>query len=62
MKSVKGTIIKENEINSGGCNKCQKITGVPMKQIGTIIIGTYILFATVYGTIVIINKIKDLFN
>ena len=33
-----------------------------MKQIGGIVIGTYVLFASIYGTIVIINKIIDLFN
>jgi len=62
MESVEGTIINENDINSGGCKKCKQKTGSSMKQIGGIVIGTYVLFASIYGTIVIINKIIDLFN
>jgi hypothetical protein len=62
MESVEGTIINENDINSGGCKKCQQKKGTSKKQIGGIIVGTYVLFASIYGTIVIINKIIDLFN
>ena len=62
MESVEGQIIEENEINSGGCKKCQQKKGTSMKQIGGIVIGTYVLFASIYGTIVIINKIINLFN
>jgi hypothetical protein len=62
MESVEGTIINENDINSGGCKKCQQRKGPSKKQIGGIVIGTYVLFASIYGTIVIINKIIDLFN
>jgi len=62
MESVEGTIINENDINSGGCKKCQQRKGPSKKQIGGIVVGTYVLFASIYGTIVIINKIIDLFN
>ena len=62
MESVEGQIIGENEINSGGCKKCQQKKGTSKKQMGGIIVGTYVLFASIYGTIVIINKIIDLFN
>lgn len=62
MESVEGTIINENDINSGGCKKCQQRKGPSKKQIGGIVIGTYVLFASIYGTIVIINKIINLFN
>jgi hypothetical protein len=62
MESVEGTIINENDINSGGCKKCQQKKGTSMKQIVSIVVGTYVLFASIYGTIVIINKIIDLFN
>jgi hypothetical protein len=62
MESVEGQIIEENDINSGGCKKCQQKKGTSKKQIGGIIVGTYVLFASIYGTIVIINKIIDLFN
>jgi hypothetical protein len=60
MESVEGTIINENDINSGGCKKCQQKKGASMKQIGGIIIGTYVLFSSIYGTIVLFNKLKDL--
>ena len=62
MESVEGTIINENDINSGSCKKCKQKKGTSRKQIGSIIVGTYVLFASIYGTIVIINKIIDLFN
>jgi hypothetical protein len=62
MESVEATIIDENDINSGGCKKCQQKKGPSKKQLGGIIVGTYVLFASIYGTIVIINKIIDLFN
>jgi hypothetical protein len=61
METVEGTIINKNDINSGGCKKCQQKKGTSMKQIGSIVIGTYVLFSSIYGTIVIINKIIDLF-
>ena len=62
MESVEGHIIEQNDINTGGCKKCQQKKGTSIKQIGSIVIGTYILFSSIYGTIVIINKIIDLFN
>lgn len=62
MESVEGQIINENEINSGECKKCKQKNGVSKTQIGGIVVGTYVLFASIYGTIVIINKIIDLFN
>ena len=37
MESVEGQIIGENEINSGGCKKCQQKKGTSKKQIGGII-------------------------
>ena len=36
MESVEGTIINENDINSGGCKKCKQKTGPSTKQIGGI--------------------------
>lgn len=62
MEQVEGTIINENDINTGGCKKCKQKTGPSKKQLGGIIVGTYVLFASIYGTIVIINKIIDLIN
>ena len=62
METVEGQIIEENDINTGGCKKCQQKKGPSKKQIGGIIIGTYVLFSSIYGTIEIISKIKDLFN
>jgi hypothetical protein len=59
MESVEGQIIEENEINSQGCKKCRQ-RGVSKKQISIIIIGFYLLFSSVYGTIVLLNKLKDL--
>jgi hypothetical protein len=60
MESVEGTIINENDINSGGCKKCKQ-KGVSKKQIGMIVLGFYVLFSSIYGTVQIISKIKDLF-
>jgi hypothetical protein len=62
MESVEGQIIEQNDINTGGCKKCQQKKGPSVKQIGGIVVGTYVLFSSIYGTIVIINKIIDLFN
>ena len=62
METIEGQIINESDINTGGCKKCQQKSGTSKKQIGGIIVGTYILFASIYGTIVIINKIIDLIN
>jgi hypothetical protein len=60
MESVEGTIINENDINSGGCKKCKQ-KGASKKQIGMIVLGFYVLFSSIYGTVQIISKIKDLF-
>jgi len=60
MESVEGTIINENDINSGECKKCKQKTGSSMKQIGIIVLGFYILFSSIYGTIVLFDKLKDL--
>ena len=46
-------------INSQGCKKCKQ-RGVSKKQIGMIVLGFYILFSSIYGTIVLFNKLKDL--
>lgn len=62
MESVEGHIIEENDINTGGCKKCQQKKGPSKTQIVSIVVGTYVLFSSIYGTIVIINKIIDLFN
>jgi hypothetical protein len=62
MESVEGHIIEQNDINTGECKKCQQRRGPSKKQFAGIFIGTYVLFASIYGTIVIINKIIDFFN
>lgn len=60
MESVEGRIIEEKDINSQSCKKCKQ-TKIPAKQIGMIVLGFYVLFSSIYGTIQIISKIKDLF-
>jgi hypothetical protein len=62
METIEGQIINKGDINTGGCKKCQQRKGPSKKQISGIIVGTYVLFASIYGTIVIINKIIDLIN
>ena len=37
-----------------GCNECKK-KGVSKTQIGTIILGFYILFTSIYGTIQLVK-------
>lgn len=60
MEVVEGQIIEENQINSSGeCKKCKQ-KGVSKKQIGLIIVGFYIMFSAIYGTITLLNKLKDL--
>jgi hypothetical protein len=60
MEVVEGQIIEENEINSSGeCKKCRQ-RGVSTKQIGLIILGFYILFSSIYGTIKLFNDLIDL--
>jgi hypothetical protein len=60
MEVVEGQLIDENQINSSGeCRKCKQ-KGVSKKQIGLIILGFYLLFSSIYGTIVLFNKLKDL--
>jgi hypothetical protein len=60
MEVVEGQIIEENQINSQGeCKKCRQ-RGVSKKQIGIIVLGFYIIFASIYGTIQLISKLKDL--
>ena len=59
MEVVEGQIIEEGEINSQGCKKCKQ-RGVSKKQIGMIVLGFHILFSSIYGTIVLFNKLKDL--
>ena len=63
MEVVEGQLIDENQINSSGeCRKCKQ-KGVSKKQIGIIILGFYLLFSSIYGTIVILNNLKDfIFN
>jgi hypothetical protein len=45
-----------------GCKKCNQKKGIPSKQIISIIGGFYILFASIYGTIVLIDKLIALFK
>ena len=60
MEVVEGQLIDENQINSSGeCKKCKQ-RGVSTKQIGLIVLGFYVLFSSIYGTIVLFNKLKDL--
>lgn len=42
------------------CSKCQQ-KGVSIKQIGTVILGFYILFSSIYGTKILIENIISLF-
>jgi hypothetical protein len=62
MESVEGQIIEENDINTQSCKKCNQQTGPSKRQIISIIVGTYVLFSSIYGTVVLINKMIDLFN
>lgn len=60
MEVVEGQLIEENQINSPKeCKRCRQ-KGVSRKQIGLIVLGFYILFSSVYGTVVLLNKLKDL--
>jgi hypothetical protein len=43
-----------------GCKKCSKQTGIPTKQLVTIALGTYVLFSSIYGTVVLFGKLIDL--
>jgi hypothetical protein len=45
-----------------GCKKCNQKKGIPTKQLISIIGGFYILFASIYGTVVLINKLIELFK
>jgi hypothetical protein len=45
-----------------GCKKCTQKKGIPAKQIISIVGGFYILFASIYGTIVLVNKLIELFR
>lgn len=63
METVEGKIIGENEVNrdGGGCSSCKQ-KGIKKGQIGSIVLGFYIIGAAVYGTIVIINNLINLFK
>jgi len=63
METVEGKIIEENEVNrdGGGCSSCKQ-KGIKKGQIGSIVLGFYIIGAAVYGTIVIINNLINLFK
>ena len=45
-----------------GCKKCNQKKGIPSKQIISIVGGFYILFASIYGTVTLINKLIELFR
>jgi hypothetical protein len=62
MEPVEGQIIEEQEINTKKCKNCKKITKMSKSEIAVALLGTYVLFSSIYGTIEIIGKIKDLFN
>jgi len=61
MGTVEGKIIEENEVNrgGGGCSSCKQ-KGIKKGQIGSIILGLYIIGAAVYGTVVLIEKLINL--
>lgn len=63
METVEGKIIEENDVNrdGGGCSSCKQ-KGIKKGQIGSIILGVYIMSSAVYGTIVLINKFITLFK
>jgi hypothetical protein len=63
METIEGKIIEENEVNrdGGGCSSCKQ-KGIKKGQIGSIVLGFYIIGAAVYGTIVIINNLLSFFN
>jgi hypothetical protein len=63
METIEGKIIEENEVNrdGGGCSSCKQ-KGIKKGQIGSIVLGFYIIGAAVYGTIVIINNLINLFK
>jgi hypothetical protein len=58
METVEGKIIEENEVNrnGGGCSSCKQ-KGIKKGQIGSVILGIYIMSSAVYGTIVLISKL-----
>ena len=63
METVEGKIIEENDVNrdGSGCSSCKQ-KGIKKGQIGSIILGVYIMSSAVYGTIVLINKFITLFK
>ena len=63
METVEGKIIEKNEVNrdGGGCSSCKQ-KGIKKGQIGSIVLGFYIIGAAVYGTIVMIKNLTSLFN
>lgn len=63
METVEGKIIEENEVNrdGGGCSSCKQ-KGIKKGQIGSVILGLYIMGSAVYGTIMLIDKFITLFK
>jgi hypothetical protein len=63
METVEGKIIEENEVNrdGGGCSSCKQ-KGIKKGQIGSVILGLYIMGSAVYGTIVMIENLLSLFK
>jgi hypothetical protein len=62
MEVVEGQLIDKNEVNNpGGCSSCKQ-KGIKKGQIGSLILGAYIMGSAIYGTITLINKIINYFN
>ena len=45
-----------------GCKKCNQKKGIPANQIIAIVGGFYVLFTSIYGTMVLVGKIISLFK
>jgi hypothetical protein len=53
--------MENNEQKTSGCKTCKQKGPGPV-QIGSIILGFYILFTSVYGTIVLVKDIISWFK
>ena len=66
MDTVEGTVIDETEINTGKSSKskkkCSSCSKFPKQQWSLIAISFYILFASIYGTIKLINEAHNYFT
>jgi len=66
METVEGTVIDENEINTGktpkSTKKCSSCSKFPKQQWFIIAISFYILFAAIYGTVKLVHEAHNYFT